>query len=237
MNRQPAINLPPVLLWLAVLLVAAHAGRSLLAADTDDWILLAFGFLPARYDRELAAMLPGGVAACFWTPLTHAFLHVDIVHLTMNLLGMVVFGTPLARRFGSMRFLALSAIAAVAGVGFHYLVLPGDESLTIGASGAVSGMTGATARFAFSPGGPLMRGSAPPNYNLPAEPLLAVLFNSRALIFIIAWFGLNFVSGITGGLGAGGIIAWQAHIGGFLAGLLLFSMLDPVPRERDPLAS
>ena len=198
-------------------------------------MLLAFGFLPARYG-ELAAMLPGGVAACFWTPLTHAFLHADALHLGMNVLGLVVFGTPLARRFGNIRFLVFSGVAAVAGAGFQYIIFPGDEVLTIGASGAISGMTAGTARFAFSPDGPLARRSSG-SFHVPAEPLIAVLRNSRALTFIIAWFGVNFVSGISGGFGADNLIAWQAHIGGFMGGLLAFPLLDPVPRGGEPLAS
>ena len=94
-------------------------------------------------------------------------------------------------------------------------------------------MAGA-ARFAFSPGGPLSgpraggRGAAA--YRMPAEPLLRTLANPRALTFIVVWFALNLLFGLTGGLGAaaGSGIAWEAHIGGFLAGLLCFSLLDPI---------
>ena len=69
-------------------------------------MLLAFAFIPARYG-ESAAMLPGGEAACFWSPLTYAFLHADSSHLIVNLIWMAIFGTPLARRFGALRFLVL----------------------------------------------------------------------------------------------------------------------------------
>lgn len=237
MDRTPAINLPPAVLGLSLLLIAVHASRHLLAPDADDWVLLAFGFLPARYG-EAAALLPGGIGACLWTPLTHALLHGDTLHLVGNLFWMVAFGTPLARRFGGARFLVLSASSAAAGAGFHYLLFPGDEALLIGASGAVSGMTAATARFAFAPGGPLMRGGAAASYRLPAEPFLAMFRSSRALVFILVWFAINFLFGITDGLGADQPIAWEAHIGGFLAGLVLFPLLDPVPREgATPLAS
>ena len=65
---------------------------------------------------------------------------------------------------------------------------------------------------------------------MPALPLLAVLRDPRVLVFLGVWFGLNLLFGL-GSLGIDGgeqAIAWQAHIGGFLAGLLAFALFDPV---------
>lgn len=235
MNRPPAINLPPVVVLLTLALVAVHGGRQLLSPAADDWVVLAFAFIPARYG-EVAALLPGGWAACVWSPVTHAFLHADAVHLGVNLIWMASFGGPLARRFGTLRFLFVAAVSAAAGAGVHYLTHPTDEALVIGASGAVSGMMAATARFAFAPGGPLAGNRSPGAYLMPAEPLLAVLGRSRALGFILIWFAVNLLFGLAGGLvpGASGPIAWEAHIGGFLAGLLLFPLFDPVSRDAPP---
>jgi membrane associated rhomboid family serine protease len=73
---------------------------------------------------------------------------------------------------------------------------------------------------------------------VPAAPLLVALRDSRVVIFLVAWFGLNLVFGIgsTTFPGFEQAIAWQAHIGGFLAGLILFALFDPVPphTEADP---
>jgi membrane associated rhomboid family serine protease len=111
----------------------------------------------------------------------------------------------------------------------------------IGASGAVSGMMAAVARFAFSPGGPLAGGRSVANYQVPAEPFLAMLRNGRAVTFILVWFAINLLFGFVGGLvpGVSGPIAWEAHIGGFIVGLLLFPLLDPKtrPLPDDGLAS
>jgi len=228
MQRAPAINLPPVVLWLSFLLIAGHLCRQLLGGNLGDWVLVAFAFIPARYS-EAGVMLPGGAAARIWSPVTYAFLHADFVHLIVNLVWMASFGGALARRFGSSRFLFLGLIAAIAGAALHYVLHPGEAVLVIGASGAVSGMMAASARFAFAPGGPLA-GGGPRSYRLPAVPLLALLRNSRALAFILIWFAVNMIFGLTGGLAAGvaGPIAWEAHIGGFAAGLFLFPLLDPV---------
>ena len=69
---------------------------------------------------------------------------------------------------------------------------------------------------------------------MPALPLSAVLRDPRVLIFLGVWFGLNLLFGL-GSLGVDGgdqAIAWQAHIGGFLAGLLAFALFDPVKTAR-----
>ncbi len=231
MNRTPAINLPPAVTWLALAFIAVQVVRQVIGEASDTWVLETFAFIPARYGA-LGAALPGGFGAKLWSPVTYAFLHGGYVHLIVNLVWMASFGAALARRFGSVRFLLLSLISTVAAAGFHALTHLGDDTLVIGASGAISGMMAGTARFAFAPGGPLAGGRDPTAFNVPAEPLLAVLLNGRALAFILIWFAINIVFGFAGPLvsGVAGPIAWEAHIGGFLAGLLLFPLLDPVKR-------
>jgi membrane associated rhomboid family serine protease len=236
-TRERIFNLPAVIVWCGGAVVAIHLARLLLSDDADFKLLLALSFIPARYG-ELAAVLPGGVAARYWTPLTYAFLHVDGTHLAVNMFWMAAFGSAVARRLGPARFLVLSVAATLAGALAHFLAFPGDQGVMIGASGAVSGMTAAAARFAFMPGGPLGSGRGQSDaYHLPAWPLRAVLGNRSTLIFIGAWFVINLVFGIQGALLAGieGAIAWQAHIGGFVAGFLLFGFIDPVPRRSSAI--
>jgi membrane associated rhomboid family serine protease len=234
MERVPAINLPPAVLWLAVAFIGVHVVRQFIGEATDEWVLYAFAFIPGRYG-PFGELLPGGEAARFWSPVTYAFLHGDFLHLFVNIIWMASFGGALARRFGSVRFLLLSLVSAAAGAGLHYLTHMADEGLVIGASGAVSGMMAATARFAFAPEGPLAGGRTAAAFHVPAEPLRSVLRNRRAVAFILVWFAVNFLFGFAGGLVAGisAPIAWEAHIGGFLAGLLCFPLLDPV-RGRPP---
>ncbi len=233
MSRTPAINLPPAVLWLAALFIGVHLLRQVLTPEQERWLLLAFSFIPVRY-AEIGNALPGGVAARIWSPVTYAFLHGDVAHLVVNVLWMAIFGGALARRFGSVRFLLMSLVATIAGAAAHYIVHPMDGAIVVGASGAVSGMMAATACFAFAPGGPLAGGRTAAAYRQPAEPIVRALLNPRAAAFIIIWFAINLLFGLTGGLGAdlAGRIAWEAHIGGFLAGLFAFPLLDPVRRER-----
>lgn len=232
MDRVPAINLPPVVVWLAATFVLVHGLRLVLSEEADSWVLLAFAFIPLRYS-EFAGLLPGGTGAWLWSPISYAFLHADAVHLIVNLVWMASFGGAIARRFGAARFLLLSLVSALGGAALHYALHSAEEGLVIGASGAVSGMMAATACFAFSPGGPLSGDRSPQAYRIPAEPLGTVFTRSRALGFVVVWFAVNLLFGIAGGLvpGVSGPIAWEAHIGGFIAGLLCFKVLDPIGRE------
>jgi membrane associated rhomboid family serine protease len=105
----------------------------------------------------------------------------------------------------------------------------------VGASAAISGYMAAAIRFAFQRGGPLGLWRAPEThtYHVPAAPLRVALLDPRVVAFLAVWFGLNILLGF-GSLSIAGEdqeIAWQAHIGGFLAGLLLFRWFDPVPRQ------
>jgi membrane associated rhomboid family serine protease len=233
-NRERIFNLPAVIVWCGGAIVVLHLARLALSDEADIVLIYALSFIPARYG-ELAALYPGGVAARYWTPLTYALLHADGVHLAVNMFWMAAFGSAVARRLGAARFLVLSVAATLAGALAHLLAYPGDEGVMIGASGAVSGMTAAAARFAFMPGGPLGSGRGRSDaFHLPAPPLPAVLGNRNTLIFIGVWFAINLVFGVQGALlpGVEGAIAWQAHIGGFLAGFLLFGFIDPVPHRR-----
>jgi membrane associated rhomboid family serine protease len=222
-GREPVFNLPAIIVWLVGVLVAIHAVRVfLLPVRTDNWLTLVFAFIPARYGAE-AAQLPVPAAA-LWSPVTYAFLHGGWSHLFMNSLWMVAFGSPVARRLGTIRFVLLSVITAIAGAAAHYISFPGELLPVIGASAMVSGYMGAAARFAFQPHGPGLL-----NVNGPAMTLTESFTNSRFLIFLVVWFALNllFGSGIVMIGGVSAAIAWQAHIGGFFAGILVFSLLDP----------
>jgi membrane associated rhomboid family serine protease len=68
---------------------------------------------------------------------------------------------------------------------------------------------------------------------VPAAPLTTALRDPRVLAFLLVWFGLNALVGLGSMsiLGEGQVVAWQAHIGGFVAGLILFALFDPVPKS------
>ena len=243
MKREPLFNIPSVIVGLLAVLALVHAVRTYVLTDQQDMeFLLTFAFIPSRYDTSivLGGVLPGGFGAELWTFVTYALIHADWTHYGVNAVWLLPFGSAVARRFGTLRFLAFFAVTAAAGAALHLATHVGDDSPMIGASAAISGTMAAAMRFAFQRGGPLglWRDNEDDAYRVPALPLIRVLSDFRVLVFLVVWFGLNIVVGL-GTLplaGSGQVVAWQAHIGGFLAGLVLFSWFDPpmpAPRPDD----
>jgi membrane associated rhomboid family serine protease len=254
--REPALNLPPVIIWSIALLALIQAGRALLSTY-DDYMLIAWlAFVPARFsiwieperltavvaslrqsqqgqdlvDRlQLARLLLADGGPRLWTMLSYGLLHGSWLHLISNVIWLAAFGSPVARRLGAGRFLNLMALSTIAGALMHWWWRDLDVLPLVGASAAVAGATAAAIRFVFAPGirfGAL--GDDAVVKSIPAEPFGQIWRNSRALLFIAIWFVTNIVfgAGLVPIFGEETSIAWEAHIGGFLAGLLLFPLFD-----------
>jgi len=238
-KREPLFNIPPVIVAILAVLALVHAMRVyLLSEQRDIEFLLTFAFIPARYDTSivLGGVLPGGFGAQLWTFVTYSLIHADWTHFGVNAVWLLPFGSAVARRFGPLRFVAFFAVTAAAGAALHLATHAGEQAPVIGASAAISGTMAAAMRFAFQRGGPLgfWRQNDEAAYRVPAIPLAGVLRDPRVLAFVVVWFGINILFGL-GSLpltGSDQVVAWQAHIGGFLAGLLLFSWFDPAPDLR-----
>lgn len=233
----PAFNVPGVVLALLGVMVLAHVAIALLDPVTRFRMLAVFAFIPARFgEAQGDFVFPGGLAADLWTWLSYSLLHADVVHLVVNAVWLLAFGSPVARRFGPMRFLALSAAASVGGAAAHLLTHWNEVVPVIGASAMVSAYMGAAIRFVFGGLGGI--GGFGSNdalvYRAPARPLSDALRNPTMLAFLLVWFGINLVFGIGASAipGVSGGIAWEAHIGGFLVGLAGFVLFDPVGRGR-----
>lgn len=238
-QSEPLLNLPTVIVAMAAAFGLVHAVREfVLTSDQDIEFLLRFAFIPARYTTPwlLGQSLPGGLGADVWTFVTYAFIHGDGTHLIINILWLLPFGTAVARRCGPVRFLALFAATAAAGAAAHFATHPRELLPMIGASAAISGFMAAAIRFVFQAGGPLgvFRNTGPSAYLAPAAPLRDALRDPRIIAFLVVWFGLNALFGVgpVSVLGVDQPVAWQAHIGGFLAGLLLFPAFDPAPAAK-----
>jgi membrane associated rhomboid family serine protease len=232
--REPILTLPGALTAYVLVLAVIHGVRMLLPLDVDDDVIQMFGFIPKRYDSTLLAIaFPGGAGAKIWSFVTYSLLHANLSHIGFNVLWLLPFGSALARRFGAARFFAFMAVTAVAGALAHLVTHEHAVAPMIGASASVSGAMAAAIRFAFVQGSFLSfgRGDADAAARVPALSLSRALRNPRVLGFLGVWFGVNIIFGVGSiAIGADGAsIAWQAHIGGFFAGLLLFSLFDPVP--------
>lgn len=235
-TRQPAFNLPSVVSGLAALLIAIHAGRVLLLDQAANMQLIVnFAFIPVRETMPdaFSAAVPSLAGARIWTFVTYAFLHGGWGHVLMNDLWLVAFGAPVGWRFGAIRFLLFAGVGAVAGAAFHMVFAWNDVTPVIGASAAISALMAGACRFAFTTGGPMWTLRGAEAYARPAPSFSAIVRDRRVIAFVAIWFGINLVFGLTNGAGlSSGAVAWDAHIGGFLAGILLFPWFDPVPNRR-----
>ncbi|MEZ5872692.1 MAG: rhomboid family intramembrane serine protease [Nitratireductor sp.] len=220
--REPVFNMPSIIVALAALMLTIHGMREwVLTAATDQYVILLFSFIPARYSGELADFWP---LAKYWTPFTYSLLHSDWLHIGVNLLWLAAFGSPVASRIGAGRSIGLACVTSAGGAFAHWFSYGNELVPMIGASAVVSGYMGAATRFAFTGKGVAGR----LNVHGPALTLLGSLTNPRIMVFILVWFGLNYLfgSGVVPVAGSQVSIAWQAHVGGFLAGLLFFPLFD-----------
>ena len=233
-RRERMLNVPGAVVALLAILVLVYAVFALaLTPEQMTEFLLLFAFVPARYDPSVLPDLtwPGGLAADIWTFVTYALLHGSLAHLLLNSVWLLAFCSPVAQRFGPVRFLAFMVVTAAAGAAVHLVTHFGELLPMVGASAAISGAMAAVMRFAFRRGAPLgFWGDRERAAHLPATSLAASLRDPRVLAILLVWFGVNLLFGVTS-IGMPGVeqaIAWQAHIGGFLAGLVGFAAFDPV---------
>jgi len=236
-ERQPIFNLPPAIIGFLAVIVVVHVVRTLLLSEEAGyWVIVTFAFIPGRITGAIAYDFPGGWAGEIWTFFTYALLHANWTHLIVNSIWLAAFGSPLAWRFGTSRFVLFSLGGAAAGAIAHLITHSGAEIPLVGASAAISAHMASVCRFAFDRGTRFLP-MTQRDWRMPARPLVDILRDGRVLGFLGAWFAVNLFFGLTnaGGSLSSGALAWEAHIGGFLFGLLAFRWFDPVPREsRDP---
>jgi membrane associated rhomboid family serine protease len=229
--RQPIFRAPAVVLWLIAALAGLHALRLWLPSALGQDMVYEYALIPARYSHAfvasqagLAASWPGTVLERTIPFVSYMGLHNDWTHLVINSLWLLAFGPVVARRQGPLLFLVFFLVCGVAGALTYVALNWGSPVPVVGASGAISGLMAAALR--------MLPGQAP--WAEPGTAPLAPLFSRQILIFTLVWAAINIVAGVTG-LGVGGqsgLIAWQAHLGGFLAGLLLCGPFDALrPRQ------
>ncbi|MCD2175280.1 rhomboid family intramembrane serine protease [Rhizobium sp. C4] len=226
-EREPLFNIPPAIVFIVAVTVLVEVLVSWVLGDNAVTALYYYGgFIPARYAGSLSAE----VLPALTSPVTYAFLHGGWEHLVFNDIWLAIFGTPVVLRIGAFRFAIFWVLTSVAAAFAFDIANLGVETLLVGASGAISGLTGAACRFVWSGSG----GMRDPALSAIQRRLSIVetLKSREVLLFIAFWLIANVV---LAGLGVGvpgqaQAIAWQAHLGGFLAGFLLFPLFDPVGR-------
>jgi len=223
---EPILNVPRSVAGVAVLLIGVQFVRGLLPDELDLTLLLALAFIPARYSGA-ALELPGGYFTAVTSFVTYMVVHAGWLHLVVNLLWMLAFGSAVARRMGDPKFLLFSVLCGMAGAFTQLLFHFGDMVPVVGASAAISGQMAGALRFIF--GAKWLPGQRTPDFiGAPLMSLGQTLSDKRILAFLAFWVALNAYFGLSAVriAGEGGSIAWEAHIGGFLCGLLIFGAFD-----------
>ena len=196
--------------------------------SAQDAVLTWLAFVPDRLLQP--AQFEGGAWPLLWTPFTHAFLHAGWEYVGLNTIWLAIFATPVTQRYGGTGMVLLFLIgAAVGALAFAATTLPQLQVL-LGASGGIAALTGAAVRFIFQP--PVVAIDAETGERHVIGRHLASLGefvrNPTARFFSLTWIVLNgIVPLVPMFTGANDLqVAWQAHIGGFLAGLLLVPLFE-----------
>ncbi len=179
---------------------------------------------PLRADRLPAAggLAPAAAVPPWATLVTCVFLHGGLMHLVGNMWFLYIFGDNVEDRFGHLGYLLMYLLCGVAASLGHLASAPGSVIPTVGASGAIAGVMGAY--FVMFHGARVM--------TLIPLGVFTQVVAVPAPFFLGLWFVFQFVSAATTP-GEGGGVAWWAHIGGFVTGLLaalLLSSQGRVPR-------
>ena len=202
------MRLPPARATYSICAVTGLAWAIAATGGLGVRVAAVAGFIPARLSMDL--VVPG--AAPEWlTPLTATLVHASLTHLAFNLLMLGFCGRFLEASIGSAATLLLYLVGAYAAAAAQYAIDPLSVAPMIGASGAASALVGA---YALLYGRRRVQGWGP-----RSGLALHVLWLAAAWIGLQAMVGL--ASGGVPGAPMGSRIAVAAHVGGFLAGLVL----------------
>ncbi len=222
-GREPLLNIATPVLVIIAINFAVHGIRMfLLDVDTDIDLLLETAFIPARYTLDAVGFSLNWITSS----VTYGFLHAGMAHIGFNMLWLAIFGSPLAIRIGTARFWAFYILAIAVSAAAHFAAYPDGVDPVIGASGGVSAVTGAAARYAFR----VSRDDGVRGFAGPLLPLTATLRIPMVFAFCAVWFAVNLLAGAGILVPEGtGRVAWVAHVGGFVFG---FFLIGPFNRRR-----
>jgi membrane associated rhomboid family serine protease len=226
-DMTPRRSFPIVTMLLILVNVLVFIHQVSLPAPSGDAFIRAYGLVPAKISLALAghrytmeqALLP---------LFTCMFLHGGWLHIIGNMWFLWIFGGNVEDRLGSLPYLFFYLVAGIGSSISQTLFSWGSHIPSIGASGAISGVLGVY--IVFFPGSRI----------LSLVPLLIIWFVWRipAVIFIGLWFAVQFLSGVSslGSQSMGGV-AWWAHVGGFLIGVVVALIVRAASAARRPAPS
>ncbi len=200
-SSEPLINMPPYTKYLMGVIIAIHLVVAFILNDKQAYELyIHFGFIPGRFTGS-ALFEP----LALLTPFSHIFLHGSWLHIAMNAVMLLAFGSGVERWIGGKKMIAFFILCSLFGIAAHFALNYNSITPVIGASGGLSGLfaaaliminrrnSGMTGKYGMWP-------------------------------FILLWIGISVIFGFLGSPD-GGQIAWAAHVGGFLGGFAVLKLM------------
>jgi membrane associated rhomboid family serine protease len=215
-DNQPTSSIPVACyaimgLTLLVFLYQLHLGLN------NQAVFYVYGLVPGKYTVwDLSRHF--SLANKAFSLLSYMFFHGGFWHFLGNMWFLYIFGDNIEAHFGSLRFIGFYLVSGLVSGGFHFLLNPTSLAPTIGASGAIAGVMGAY--FLLYPRSKI----------LTLIPIIIIpwILEIPAFIFLGFWFLMQFLNAAGSGSGSG--IAWWAHIGGFIAGIVLVKLNQHLPK-------
>ncbi|MCS7150200.1 MAG: rhomboid family intramembrane serine protease [Caldimicrobium sp.] len=207
---------PPIVTWALIIVnVLVFFYELSLSQEAREAFFKTYGFVPGLFFDDYFAVLTGRAP---WEPylsiITHLFIHGGWLHLIGNMWTLWIFGDNVEDRLGSFRFFIFYLSMGIAATLVHSLIYSDSVIPLVGASGAISAVMGAY--FMMYPLARIL--VLVPVFFVP------IFVEVPAFIFLGVWFLLQFYSGLFSLAlpGSVGGVAWFAHLGGFIAGALLY---------------
>jgi rhomboid family protein len=215
-DTTPTRNYPVVNTTIIVINVAVYFIQLLQGAEINQFNYI-YGLVPARYSIPRIAEYFTTAQQVF-SLISFMFLHGGFWHILGNMWSLYIFGDNVEDRLGPIRYALFYLLCGIAS-GLSHLFLNLNSNLpTIGASGAIAGVMGAY--FLLHPKSRIL--TLIPIFFIP------YFINIPAYVFLGLWFLLQFISAAAS-QGVGGGIAWWAHIGGFIFGMVLLKLFAALP--------
>ncbi len=203
-EHPPLLNMPEatkvLTISIALVFMVMWGTAQLFPSFPSDLIFNELGFVSARWTGDL----PFGLTALF-SLVTVNFLHGGWFHMGVNVATLVAFGSGIEKRMGATNMLVLFFLSSIVALISQLLISPHSTMPIIGASGGISGLFGGVLIMLKHDG----RASGE---------------NQKLAPMILMWIAISAIFGVMGGPN-GENIAWLAHIGGFLGGLVIAAVM------------
>jgi membrane associated rhomboid family serine protease len=196
-------KIPPFTRYTVLAFIVLHAVIHLFLNEAAQaQVLFTLGFVPGHF-TSMTGEFP---FLAVLSPVTYQFLHGGWLHVLINVISMLVMGMFFEKEFGSRMTALFFFVCGLAGAAFHFILDPFSTQTLIGASASISGLMGAVIILLFQ------------------RNNMALRRIQKHGPWPIVIFWVIFMAGM--GLMSGDSIAWQAHVGGFLAGIGLLHLIQ-----------